>query len=130
MLFESPTPFDVRGGGGLKKTFDTINHGSLWHALDDQGGQNFYIRCLQRLYADQTGYVLTDMKSRGFHIGRGSEQGNPISPSLFNATLEQNHAGYQIKVGCQAMGSATGDGAERPINESAICWRYTIGRIF
>ena len=74
----------------FKKAFDTICHDSLWQALRDQGVHWQYIDVLKELYAGQQGQVLSGAdKSRRFNIERGSKQGDPISPVLFNATLEQ-----------------------------------------
>ena len=73
----------------FKKAFDSIEHGSLWDSLSEQKVPSAYIQCLQNLYTDQRAYVDTDKKSKHLHIGRGTKQGDPISPSLFNATLEK-----------------------------------------
>ena len=39
------------------------------------------------MYSGQTGQVKTDCNSREFEIGRGTEQGDPLSTLLFNALL-------------------------------------------
>ena len=43
-----------------------------------------------KLYAGQEGHVLTDKKSKHIVIGKGTKQEDPISPNLFNATLEHD----------------------------------------
>ena len=48
-----------------------------------------YTRLLARLYTKQTANVVTDKVSKEFRIGRGTKQGDPISPKLFNAVLEK-----------------------------------------
>ena len=48
-----------------------------------------YIHVLRRLYSNQTGVVIAYKQSRGFKILRGTKQGHPISPPLFNAVLER-----------------------------------------
>ena len=40
------------------------------------------------MYSSQKAFVATDKQSREFHIARGTKQGDPISPVLFNAVLE------------------------------------------
>ena len=71
------------------KAFDTIKHSSLWQSLLEQDVPLVYINCLQRLYAEQQGYVQCDAKSRLLKIKKGTKQGDPISPILFNAALEK-----------------------------------------
>ena len=72
----------------FQKAFDSFSHTALWSALQDQRVPNVYINALQRLYKKQTGAVFAGETSREFQILRGSRQGDPISPVLFNAVLE------------------------------------------
>ena len=72
----------------FRKAFDSINHSCLWKALLAQGISKTYVQLLQRLYSGQTGEVQTDCLSKPFLIERGTRQGDPISPVLFNCALE------------------------------------------
>ena len=72
-----------------EKAFDTVEHDSLWEALSRAGVGPIYIRTLAALYAGQTGVVVDELQSRSFNIKRGTKQGDPLSPSIFNAVLEQ-----------------------------------------
>ena len=72
----------------FKKAFDTISQDSIWNALEEQGVSHKYISILQRLYEGQHATVKTDHRSRIFGIFRGTKQGDPISPILFNSVVE------------------------------------------
>jgi hypothetical protein len=71
------------------KAFDTVEHTALWAALEEQGVPPQYIDVLRRLYEGQTGVVVAERESRSFDILRGTKQGDPISPPLFNSVLEK-----------------------------------------
>jgi hypothetical protein len=73
----------------FQKAFDTVSHHCIWKALQIQHVPETYIRVLMHLYKGQTGVVRCDCSSRRFEIRRGTKQGDPISPVLFNASLEQ-----------------------------------------
>ena len=68
--------------------FDLVYHNAIWKALDDQGVPLPYVRTLRSMYEGQIGRVLTDVESISFDITRGTKQGDPISPPLFNEVLQ------------------------------------------
>lgn len=72
----------------FKKALDTVEQPSIWTSLLEQGVPAVYVDTLMRLYDGQTCAVQTDRVSKNFSIERGTRQGDPISPSLFNSSLE------------------------------------------
>ena len=73
----------------FKKAFDCVDHGSLWQALREQGVPKGYVRVCRDLYTGQKGMVNAGAMSRTFDIVRGTKQGDPMSPKLFNAVLQK-----------------------------------------
>ena len=72
----------------FRKAFDWVEHWAIWDALGEFRVPEKYVEALAALYDGQTGRVCEDKGSRAFKIGRGTKQGDPISPKLFNAVLE------------------------------------------
>ena len=72
----------------FKKAFDCVEHFAIWDALRELGVPEQYVEVLAALYQGQTGVVCEDRDSRKFEIGRGTKQGDPVSPKIFNAVLE------------------------------------------
>ena len=70
------------------KAFDTIEHCEMWKAMERMRVPGAYIRILSTLYVGQEGMVSTDKRSKHFKILRGTKQGDPLSPCIFNAVLE------------------------------------------
>ena len=72
----------------VRKAFDTVEHTGIWKALSNQGVPPAYVHLLKGLYTNQVGRIITPVRSRDFPIERGTKQGDPMSPSIFNAVLE------------------------------------------
>ena len=72
----------------FKKAFDMVEHAAIWESLEAQGVPIQYITTLKAMYDEQWGIVVKNNESRKFKISRGTKQGDPISPPIFNAVLE------------------------------------------
>ena len=71
------------------KAFDSLTHAEIWKALKEQGIEHKYIRLIRNVYSHSTAKMQLEKKSTSFKIGRGVRQGDPMSPKLFSAVLEQ-----------------------------------------
>ena len=80
----------------FEKAFDSVSHESIWEAMRAQNAPEDYVQVLRRIYGGQTGQVIADQSSRIFTMERGTRQGAPLSPMLFNAVLE--HIMRKLKV--------------------------------
>ena len=72
----------------ITKAFDSVKHSSIWNFLRHYGVKPAYITLLQKLYKQEEGTVLTDKESEVFPIKKGTKQGDPLSPLLFNTVLQ------------------------------------------
>lgn len=71
------------------KAFDSLIHGKIWKALKEQGIQLKYIRLIKQVYSHSMATIQLEKKSTSFKLGKGVKQGDPMSPKLFLAVLEQ-----------------------------------------
>ena len=72
----------------FEKAFDSVEHQSVINALRRQGVEEPYVELIKHIYDNATSVIMTDKTSESFKIERGVRQGDPISPKLFSAVLE------------------------------------------
>lgn len=73
----------------VEKAFDRLEWGYLWRVLEKFKFGPKFIKMIQVLYSNpSTRVVIAGQLSDLFNIGRGSRQGCPASPTIFNLSLE------------------------------------------
>lgn len=71
------------------KAFDSLDHSKIWKALLNQGVEHKYIRIIKNIYTGTTARIKLEKEGCDINIQRGVRQGDPLSPKLFTAVLEE-----------------------------------------
>ncbi|GFS08727.1 endonuclease-reverse transcriptase [Elysia marginata] len=73
-----------------EKAFDSVEHFAIFDALRKININENYIQILGNIYKNATARIHIDnLRSEPFPINRGVRQGDPISPKLFTAAIEE-----------------------------------------
>ena len=73
-----------------EKALDTVEHFAIFGALRKTNINETYISILQNIYCQATARIHLDKSvSDEFPIHRGVRQGEPLSPKLFTAVMEE-----------------------------------------
>ena len=81
-----------------EKAFDSVEHAIIFKALRNIGINETYINIIEDIYTDATAKVHIEKEmSEEIKILRGVRQGDPISPKLFTATIEEVFKNCEIE---------------------------------
>lgn len=70
------------------KAFDSVDHDSIFLALEAAGIESKYINILKRIYEENYARVVLENPGPVFEVSKGVKQGDPISPRIFKTVLE------------------------------------------
>ena len=71
-----------------EKAFDSVEPECVWESLRKQGVEEDYVHILQECYDGCTTTLIPFQREVPVAVGKGVRQGDPISPNLFSAVLE------------------------------------------
>ena len=88
-----------------EKAFDSVEHFAILDTLIKIGVHPIYVKILQNIYKEATSRIHLDNHiSKSFPIERGVRQGDPISPKLFTAAIEEVFQKSNLQAGIEIEG--------------------------
>ena len=72
-----------------EKAFDTVEHFAIFEAFRRTSINETYVKSLQSIYSQATARIHLNNLSDEFPINRGVRQGDPLSPKLLSAVMEE-----------------------------------------
>ena len=86
------------------KAFDSVERIFVLKTLKKQGVQEKYIRIIGKMYLNNKARIKMDRTGKEFELTRGVRQGDPSSPKLFTAVLEEIFRRMKLKYGISIDG--------------------------
>ena len=74
----------------LRKAFDTVCRDLLLHKIACLGISGNFFNCLSDMYKNSIACIkISRLLTPGINVGRGTEQGHPLSPDLFKLYIQE-----------------------------------------
>ncbi len=71
------------------KAFDSFYYDVIWSTLEKQGVPIGIINIINEIYSKSKAIIKTEYCEEKFEIRKGVKQGDPMSPNIFDAVLEE-----------------------------------------